>query len=102
MNVDTTTSDLQQSKPCFDCWREWAGVSLGVHLLTFITYTMAICGCHFHGIAAIFGAPPLIMAGLMPFFWKAKGERVIGYLNIALGVAWLLLEWESNLQFLFR
>jgi hypothetical protein len=28
-------------------------------------------------------------------------ERVISYLNGALGIAWLCVAWHSNIQFLF-
>ena len=85
-----------------DRWRCWLGLSLGVHLGSVLIYPALICGCHFHLIAVLVGLVPVVWGGFTLVTYQATGERILGYINTALAIGWLVLAWDSNLQFAFK
>jgi hypothetical protein len=85
-----------------DRLRRWLWTTLAVQVGTLILYPAAICGCHFHSEAVVIGAAPLVWAGFTFLAYNSWRERLICYLNAALAIGWMLLEWDSNIQFAFR
>jgi hypothetical protein len=68
----------------------------------FLLSSAGICGCHFHPLATITAAFPILF-GFYPFFiYHTKKERVIGYLTMGISCFWLYLEFMSNLRFALR
>lgn len=77
----------------------WLVSSFLIHILSSAFFAAGICGCHFHLIALLFGAPPLIWAGYTITFAKTMSERILAYSNLLLAAAWIYLEWEGNVRF---
>ena len=102
MHTETTTPSAPHDDPAIDRWRRWLGISLAVHLGTFLLYPALICRCHFHRIAVPVALVPVVWCGFTLVTYHATGERILGYINAALAFGWLYLAWDSNLQFAFR
>ena len=82
-------------------WHEWVGVTIALHVGTFILYPIFICGCHFHATAAFIGTIPIVWTAITIIASHSRGERILAAINVLLTFAWLYMEWESNLRFLF-
>ena len=102
MHSETTTPIALPDVPSSDRWGRWFCISLGVHLLTFLSYPILICGCHFHVSAVPVGFVPVEWGGFTLLTYRTLGERILAHLNTALALGWLYLIWDSNLQFAFR
>jgi hypothetical protein len=79
----------------------WIIGSLLIHVVCLAFFSAGICGCHFHLIALLFGAPPLIWAAYVTKLAKTKGERFLAVLNLLCAAGWVYIEWEGNVRFVF-
>jgi hypothetical protein len=101
MNSETPIWRSGDSPVKTDRWQAWLGVTLGVHIATLLIYPAAICGCHFHALAAIVGAFPILWTGFVLLAARSLREWIIAIVNLGISVGWIAVEWNSNLRFLF-
>ena len=62
-------------------------------------FPACICGCHFHAIAVPVGLIPVVWGGITLGGYRTFGERIVGYINTALGIGWLYIAWDTNIKF---
>lgn len=84
-----------------DRWPQRAILTSIIQVLSFLAYPAFICGCHFHSDAVPIGLIPVGVGFYFFFFCRTRGERIVGYFNGALALAWIALAWLSNFQFFF-
>ena len=75
-------------------------MTVAIALAFVFFYPMCICGCHFHAIALIPNAFPVVWGFYVLFSANGTGERVIGWVAFIIAVLCIWFGVETNLIYL--
>lgn len=83
-------------------WAHWVRITVAVQVLSFLIYSLFICGCHFNAFVVPVGVVPVVWGFYTYFCYRTWCERIVGFINGALSISWLYFTWDMNIQFAFR
>jgi hypothetical protein len=85
-----------------DRWSQFLTWTIAINVGCLLLFSALICGCHFHVEALVVALIPFLWGFYPYFFYRSRGEHIVGYLAVSLSMLWLIPEFENNSQFWIR